>query len=63
MSQRLPNVGAKKAQAIVAHRERIGGLKHVDDLFAIDNIGKKTVEDLLPFSTFGKHAVQNLEAD
>jgi len=52
LRERLPNVGAVKAEAIVQQRERLGGLRHVEDLFDIEGVGTSTVEDLLPFSTF-----------
>ena len=40
----LNGVGAAKAQAIVAHREKNGPFKSVDDLAAVKGIGLKLVE-------------------
>ena len=53
LTKRLPSVGPVKAANIVAHRKRIGGLKHAGHLFDIESIGETTLEDLFPFVTFG----------
>lgn len=41
---KLPGIGKKKAEAIVAHREKNGGFSDTSDLKRIDGIGKKTFE-------------------
>lgn len=40
----LNGVGAAKAQAIVAHREKNGPFKSIDELAAVKGIGLKLVE-------------------
>lgn len=39
----LPNIGVKKAQAIVDYRRQHGAFMSVDDLVQVKGIGKKTV--------------------
>lgn len=40
----LTGVGIKKARTIVAHREKSGAFKTVDDLLAVKGIGTATLE-------------------
>lgn len=44
--ERLPGIGAKMAQAIVARRQAHGPFASVDDLTAVKGIGPRTVERL-----------------
>ncbi|MBI5666231.1 MAG: helix-hairpin-helix domain-containing protein [Nitrospirae bacterium] len=43
---KLPGIGKKKAEAIVAYRNEKGKFSSVDDLSKIDGIGKKTLEKI-----------------
>jgi len=43
ISKTLKGIGLKKAQAIVAYREKNGKFKTVEDLAKVQGIGKKTV--------------------
>lgn len=43
ISKTLKGIGIKKAQAIVAYRDKHGKFKTVDDLAKVKGIGKKTV--------------------
>jgi len=43
ISKTLKGIGLKKAQAIVAYREKHGKFKTVEDLAKVQGIGKKTV--------------------
>jgi len=43
ISKTLKGIGLKKAQAIVAYREKHGKFKTVDDLAKVQGIGKKTI--------------------
>jgi len=43
ISKTLKGIGLKKAQAIVAYRDKNGKFKTVDDLAKVKGIGKKTV--------------------
>jgi competence protein ComEA len=43
---KLPGIGKKKAQAIIAFRQDNGGFNDVSDLKKIDGIGKKTFEKI-----------------
>jgi competence protein ComEA len=45
---RLPRVGMKRAEAIVALRTRLGRLKKPTDLLRVKGIGRKTLEGMLP---------------
>lgn len=46
--QRLPGVGAKRAQAIVELRQRLGGFRGASDLLRIRGIGRRTLERMAP---------------
>jgi competence protein ComEA len=45
---RLPGVGAKRAEAIVQLRQRLGRFKRPSDLLRIKGIGPRTLERMLP---------------
>ncbi len=47
----LPNIGEKRAKAIVEYREDIGGFASVYQLEAVNGIGEKILEDILPYLT------------
>ncbi len=51
--QRLPGVGAKRAQAIVELRERLGGFRRTSDLLRLRGIGKRTLERMAPQLVIG----------
>jgi competence protein ComEA len=42
----LPGVGAKKAQAIVEYRSKVGKFKSVEDLTKVKGIGEKMIVKL-----------------
>ncbi|HTV20435.1 MAG TPA: helix-hairpin-helix domain-containing protein [Polyangiaceae bacterium] len=46
--QRLPGVGAKRAEAIIALRARLGRFRRPGDLLRIKGIGPRTLERMLP---------------
>lgn len=46
--RRLPGVGAKRAQAIVQLRKRLGRFRRASDLLRIKGIGRRTLMRLLP---------------
>lgn len=46
--QRLPGVGAKRAQAILALREKLGRFRRPTDLLRIKGIGPKSLKRLTP---------------
>jgi len=46
--RRLPGVGAKRADAIVALRQRIGRFQRVEDLMRVKGIGRGTVRKWRP---------------
>ncbi len=48
---RLPQIGYKIADRIIAYRETIGSFKSIDELLNVKGIGKKTYERILPFLT------------
>ena len=43
---KLPGIGKKKAEAVIAFRQDNGGFEDVNDLKKIDGIGKKTFEKI-----------------
>lgn len=42
----LPDIGPKKAAAIVEMRKKMYGFQTVNDLFCVDGIGEKTLEKI-----------------
>jgi len=54
ISKTLKGIGLKKAQAIVAYREKHGKFKTVEDLAKVKGIGKKTVAMNKENLTIGK---------
>ena len=46
--QRLPGVGAKRAAAILALRQRLGRLRRPSDLLRVKGIGPRLLERMLP---------------
>jgi competence protein ComEA len=46
--RRLPGVGAKRAQAILLLRQRLGRFQKPADLLRVKGIGPRTLERLLP---------------
>ena len=46
--RKLPGIGAKRAEAIVALRERLGKFKRVSDLMRVKGIGPKRLKQLAP---------------
>lgn len=42
----LPDIGPKKAAAIVEMRKKMFGFQTVNDLFCVDGIGEKTLEKI-----------------
>lgn len=47
----LPNIGPKKAEAILEFRNRIGGFASIQELTLVSGIGEKTLESLSPMLT------------
>lgn len=43
---KLPGIGKKKAEAIIAFRQDNGGFEDINDLKKIEGIGKKTFEKI-----------------
>ena len=43
---KMPGIGKKKAEAIVAYRNEKGNFSSVEDLLKIEGIGKKTLEKI-----------------
>ena len=54
ISKTLKGIGLKKAQAIVAYREKHGKFKTVEELAKVKGIGKKTVAMNKENLTIGK---------
>ena len=46
--RRLPGVGPKRAEAILALRERLGHFRQVEDLLKVKGIGRSTLKKLRP---------------
>jgi competence protein ComEA len=46
--QRLPGVGVKRAEAILALRQRLGRFRRPSDLLRVKGIGPRTLERMLP---------------
>jgi competence protein ComEA len=46
--RRLPGVGAKRAQAILALRDRLGGFRLLEDLLKVKGIGRSSLKKLRP---------------
>lgn len=42
----LPGIGKKKAEAIVAYREKNGKFGNIEDIEKVDGIGKDTLEKI-----------------
>lgn len=42
----LPGIGAKKADAIIEMRERMGGFRSVEDILNVDGIGEKILAEI-----------------
>jgi len=49
--ERLPGIGPVRAQAIVAHREAIGGFTSIEDLLDVYGIGEGTLARIRPYVT------------
>lgn len=49
--QRLPGIGEKRAQDIVAYREAHGPFRSVDDLDGVDGIGEGILKELRDYAT------------
>ncbi len=46
---RIPGIGPKTAEAIVAYRKDVGQFKKVEDLIEVKGIGPKKLETIRPF--------------
>lgn len=51
--ERLPGVGATKAQAIVEYREKYDAFDSVEDLLRVDGIGPEGLERMRPYVAVG----------
>lgn len=49
--EKLPGIGEKKAQAILAYRDAHGRFRTYEELLEVDGIGEATLEGLLPYLT------------
>ena len=58
--ERLPGIGAGRAQAIVAYRQAHGGFQSVDELSNVSGIGPATLEGLRPYVTVGQEKTQGI---
>ncbi|MFD0943532.1 helix-hairpin-helix domain-containing protein [Savagea faecisuis] len=47
----IPNIGPKKAEAILEYRDRVGKFQDVRDLLEVSGIGEKTLQNIEPFIT------------
>lgn len=47
----IPNIGPKKAEAILEYRDRVGKIQDVRDLLEVSGIGEKTLQNIEPFIT------------
>ncbi len=56
--ERLPRVGPKTAERIIAFRQNYGPFSSVDDLLQISGIGPKTLEQIRPLATVSAPATQ-----
>jgi competence protein ComEA len=52
--RRLPGVGPKRADAIVALRGRMGRFQRVEDLMRVKGIGRATIKKLRPLIRLGE---------
>jgi len=52
--QRLPQIGAQRAEDIVSWRERKGPFRRVEDLKKVSGIGQGIFEQVEPYITVGK---------
>ena len=53
MLSRLPGIGEKRAQAIVAWREEHGPFQSVDELVQVSGIGEKLLAGLRDYAAAG----------
>ena len=53
--QRLPGIGAERAQAIVTERQEGGAFEKADDLLRVSGIGAGLLERLRPYVTVGEN--------
>ena len=51
--QRVPGIGPKTAERILAMRRSVGKFHGVDDLLAVRGIGPKKLEKMKPYLTVG----------
>jgi competence protein ComEA len=52
--QRLPGIGEKRAQAIVAYREEHGPFQSLEELTGVSGIGEGILEGLRDYATVGQ---------
>jgi len=50
--RRLPGVGAKRADAILAHRRQMGRFTRVEDLLRVKGVGRATIKKWRPLVRF-----------
>jgi len=51
--EKLPGIGTKRAAAIVALRERLGGFRRTRDLMRVRGIGFRSMQKLAPLIVLG----------
>ena len=51
--QRLPGVGEKRAEDIIAYREAHGGFTCIEEFLLIPGIGEKTLEEIRLYAEIG----------